>query len=288
MKKILVLGAGLVSRPGVVFLLGHGFEVTVASRTLEKAQQIVSGFENGKAVQMQAENEAQLDALVSEHDIVASLLPWTLHTVVAKCCLRHGRHMATTSYVGDEMRMLDADVRSKGLLFLNEIGVDPGMDHMSAMQIIDEVHEQGGKVRQFYSFCGGLPAPEDNDNPFGYKFSWSPKGVVLASRNAARFYENGQEINIPGQDLFLNYRIDTIEGLGSFEVYPNRDSKPYRDLYGLKNAETIMRGTYRNKNHFTFFNTFGDPRCKGKPLFRYICDHQSIKARFIERDLAFF
>lgn len=246
MKKILVLGAGLVCRPGVAFLLENGFEVTVASRTLEKAQRIVAGFENGNAVQLLVENQEPLDALVRNNDIIVSLLPWTLHISVAKSCLRHGKHMATTSYVSDEMRMLDADVRAQGLLFLNEIGVDPGMDHMSAMQIIDQVHDRGGKVRHFYSFCGGLPAPEDNDNPFGYKFSWSPRGVVLASRNAASFYENGKEINIPGEDLFLNYRVENITGIGDLEVYPNRDSKPYRELYGLKEAETIMRGTYRN------------------------------------------
>jgi saccharopine dehydrogenase (NADP+, L-glutamate forming)/spermidine synthase len=246
MKKILILGAGLVSRPGVVYLLEHGFEVTVASRTLQKAEDIVAGFENGNAIQFEIQDEERLDALVRKNDIIVSLLPWTFHIIVARCCLHHGKHMATASYVSDEMRGLDADARAKGLLFLNEVGVDPGMDHMSAMQIIDRVHDQGGKVRHFYSFCGGLPAPEHNDNPFGYKFSWSPRGVVLASKNAARFFENGEEIKIPGEALFSHYRRGTIEGLGRFEVYPNRDAKPYRDLYGLKDADTVMRGTYRN------------------------------------------
>jgi saccharopine dehydrogenase (NADP+, L-glutamate forming) len=246
MHKILVLGAGLVSRPGVIFLLEHGFEVTLASRTLQKAEQIVAGFENGHAVQLDIQQEGPLDTLVRKNDIVVSLLPWTLHVNVAKCCLRHDKHMATTSYVSEEMRKLDSDIRSKGLLFLNEVGVDPGIDHMSAKQIIDRIHDQGGRVRHFYSFCGGLPAPEDNDNPFGYKFSWNPKGVLLASKNEAKFHENGTEIRIPGEALFSNYRQETIEGLGTFEVYPNRDSTPYRKLYGLDEAETIMRGTYRN------------------------------------------
>ncbi len=132
------------------------------------------------------------------------------------------------------------------MLFLNEIGVDPGIDHMSAMKIIDDVYDNGGKVVHFYSYCGGLPAPEDNDNPFGYKFSWSPKGVVLASRNSAKFLENGKLVEIEGKDLFLNYRLEEIEGLGKYEVYPNRDSMPYKDLYNLKDAITVMRGTYRN------------------------------------------
>jgi saccharopine dehydrogenase (NADP+, L-glutamate forming) len=246
MKKILILGAGLVSKPGAVFLLENGFEVTLASRTVAKAQKIVQGFENGKTVSLLVEDSGALDALIKENDIIVSLLPWTHHIIVAKGCLKHNKLMATTSYVSDDMQKLDDEVKAKKLLFLNEIGVDPGIDHMSAMKIIDEVHAAGGKIRDFYSICGGLPAQDDNDNPFGYKFSWSPRGVVLASRNAARFLENGEEINIKGEDLFLNYRRETVEGLGEFEVYPNRDSIPYKDVYGLKDALTVMRGTYRN------------------------------------------
>jgi saccharopine dehydrogenase-like NADP-dependent oxidoreductase len=142
--------------------------------------------------------------------------------------------------------MSDDEAVKRNLLFLNEIGVDPGIDHMSAMKIIDDVYSEGGKILHFYSYCGGLPAPEDNDNPFGYKFSWSPKGVVLASRNSAKFLENGKLVEIEGKDLFLNYRLEEIEGLGKFEVYPNRDSIPYKELYKLKDALTVMRGTYRN------------------------------------------
>ena len=246
MKKILMLGAGLVSKPGTVFLLENGFNVTVASRTVSKAQKLVQGFENGKALALDIQNQEALDALVKEHDIVISLLPWIHHSRVANSCLKNNKHMATTSYVSEDMQKLDSEVKAKNLLFLNEIGVDPGIDHMSAMKIIDHVHAQGGKIRHFYSFCGGLPAPDDNDNPFGYKFSWSPRGVVLASRNSARFLENGSEVNIKGEDLFLNSRRETIENLGDFEVYPNRDSIPYKELYGLKDAQTVMRGTYRN------------------------------------------
>ena len=246
MNKILVLGAGLVSRPGVNFLLESGFNVTVASRTVEKAEKIVNEFENGTAQAFLIEDAASLNRLVQENDIIVSLLPFIHHTTVARCCLKHGKHMVTTSYVSEEMRSLDQEAKKKGLTFLNEIGVDPGMDHMSAMKIIDAVHEDGGKVRHFYSICGGLPAPDDNDNPFGYKFSWSPRGVVLASRNSARFLENGKTVNIKGEDLFLNKRLEIIEGLGEFEIYPNRDSVPYKEIYGLKDAETVMRGTYRN------------------------------------------
>ena len=246
-KKILVFGAGLVSRPGVRYLLSNkNLIVTVASRTVSKAEKLVEGFANGIAKQVLVDNVESVENLIKENDIIISLLPWVHHLKVANLCLKHNKHMATTSYVSEGMKKLDKEAKSKGLLFLNEIGVDPGIDHMSAMKIIDEVHDEGGKILHFYSFCGGLPAPEDNDNPYGYKFSWSPKGVVLASGNPAKYLENGKLVEIVGKDLFLNKRLDEIEDLGTFEVYPNRDSMPYQDLYGLKDAQTVMRGTYRN------------------------------------------
>jgi saccharopine dehydrogenase-like NADP-dependent oxidoreductase len=246
-KKILVFGAGLVSRPGVRYLLSNkNLIVTVASRTVSKAEKLVEGFDNGIAKQILVENAAAVEELIKENDIIISLLPWVHHLKVANLCLKLNKHMATTSYVSEGMLKLDEEAKSKGLLFLNEIGVDPGIDHMSAMKIIDEVHDEGGKILHFYSYCGGLPAPEHNDNPYGYKFSWSPKGVVLASGNPAKYLENGKIVEIEGKDLFLNKRLDEIEDLGTFEVYPNRDSMPYQDLYGLKDAQTVMRGTYRN------------------------------------------
>jgi saccharopine dehydrogenase-like NADP-dependent oxidoreductase len=246
-KKILVFGAGLVSRPGVRYLLSNkNLIVTVASRTVSKAEKLVEGFDNGIAQQILVDNLEAVEELIKENDIIISLLPWVHHLKVANLCLKHNKHMATTSYVSEGMKKLDEEAKSKGLLFLNEIGVDPGIDHMSAMKIIDEVHDEGGKILHFYSYCGGLPAPEDNDNPYGYKFSWSPKGVVLASGNPAKYLENGKLVEIEGKNLFLNKRLDEIEELGTFEVYPNRDSMPYQDLYGLKDAQTVMRGTYRN------------------------------------------
>jgi saccharopine dehydrogenase-like NADP-dependent oxidoreductase len=247
MNKILVLGAGLVSRPGVNYLLGQKeLTVTVASRTVSKAEKLVKGHSNGRAVAVDVENDREVAALIRDNDIVISLLPWIHHVKVANLCLEHGKNMVTTSYVSEGMRKLDQPVREKKLLFLNEIGVDPGIDHMSAMKIIHQVQAEGGKIIHFHSYCGGLPAPEDNDNPFGYKFSWSPRGVILASRNPARFLENGKIVEIVGKDLFLNYKVEEIEGLGKYEVYYNRDSVPYKDLYGLKDALTVIRGTYRN------------------------------------------
>jgi saccharopine dehydrogenase (NADP+, L-glutamate forming) len=247
MKKVLVLGAGLVSRPGVHYLLKQkNIQVTVASRTVSKAEELVKGFANGKAVQVNVENKDELAKLIKEHDIAISLLPWTHHLIVAELCIEHGKHMVTTSYVSPAMKALDEKVRAKNLLFLNEIGVDPGIDHMSAMKIIHEVEVEGGKVLHFYSYCGGLPAPKNNDNPFGYKFSWSPRGVVLASRNSAKYYENGKTVEVESKNLFANPEVEDIEGLGKFEVYPNRDSTPYKGDYNLKDALTVKRGTYRN------------------------------------------
>jgi saccharopine dehydrogenase (NADP+, L-glutamate forming) len=144
------------------------------------------------------------------------------------------------------MRALDNQAKEAGILVLNESGLDPGIDHMSAMRIIHKVEKEGGKVVSFKSTTGALPAPEANNNPFGYKFSWSPKGVLLASRNAAKWLEDGKEVSIPGENLFENYYIQDVPGVGSFENYPNRNSIPYRDVYGLKDAKTVYRGTFRN------------------------------------------
>jgi len=153
--------------------------------------------------------------------------------------------MVTTSYVKDAMRDLDGAARSAGVVLLNEIGVDPGIDHMSAMQVIDEVRKSGGELVGFSSYCGGLPAPEANTNPFGYKFSWSPRGVLLAGKNPARYLENGKIVEIQGEDLFAHHWPVTIEGLGVLEGYPNRDSLPYRETYGIGGVTSMFRGTLR-------------------------------------------
>jgi len=154
--------------------------------------------------------------------------------------------MVTTSYVSEAMKNLDEEAKRAGILILNEIGLDPGIDHMEAMRIIHEVGEKGGEVESFTSFCGGLPAPEANTNPFGYKFSWSPIGVLLAGKNSAAYLKDNNEVFIPSEDLFNSYSPIIIEGLGEFEAYPNRDSTPYVGLYGIQSTKTMLRGTIRN------------------------------------------
>ncbi len=247
MKNILVLGAGLVARPLVRYLLDHGFHVTVASRTVEKARALVGDHPNGKALPFDIAREGErLGDLVKEADLTVSLLPYIHHIQVARECVRHRCHLVTTSYVKDEMRALDGAAKEAGIILLNEIGLDPGIDHMSAMRIIHRVHAAGGKIRAFRSYCGGLPAPDANDNPLGYKFSWSPRGVVLAGRNDARYLENGRIVEVPNARLFATHYLLWIEGLGDLEAYPNRDSLPYIELYGIPETETMYRGTLRN------------------------------------------
>lgn len=244
-KRVLVLGAGMVSRPLVVYLLKHRFQVTVATRTVSKARALFGKNRLGKAVAWTTEKTEALKKLVSESDLVVSLLPPAHHVGVANVCLELGKHLLTTSYVSDAMRALDGPARAKGLVFMNEAGLDPGIDHMSAMRIIHGVGKRGGKVLSFRSMTGALPSHGSNNNPFGYKFSWAPRGVLLASRNSAKWLENGTEVNIPGEQLFENYRLEDVEGVGSFENYPNRNSVQYKRIYGLGDAHTVYRGTYR-------------------------------------------
>ncbi|RKY55687.1 MAG: saccharopine dehydrogenase [Candidatus Neomarinimicrobiota bacterium] len=247
MKNVLVLGAGLVSRPLVRYLLDEPeFHVKVASRTVSKAEKLIQEHPRGNAQALNVKDTEQLRDLIKECDIAISLLPYTYHVKVAEMCIEFKKNMVTTSYISAPMKALDEEARKANVLILNEIGVDPGIDHMSAMRIIHNVENNGGKVVSFRSYCGGLPAPEANTNPFGYKFSWSPRGVLMAGRNDAKYLENGKVVEIPGRELFKHHWPLEIEGEGMFETYPNRDSLPYIETYGLKHAHTMFRGTIRN------------------------------------------
>lgn len=246
MKTILVLGAGMVSRPMIRYFLDQpNYHVIMASRTVSKAEQMIDGHPQGEAISLDVNDDKKVEDLISKADVVVSLLPYTYHVKVAEMCIQHKKQMITTSYVSDAMRALDQKAKTAGILILNECGLDPGIDHMSAMRIIHEVEKKNGKVISFKSTTGALPAHEANNNPFGYKFSWSPRGVLLASRNAAKWLENGKEISIPGEQLFENYSIQDVKGTGAFENYPNRNSIPYKEIYGLKHAQTVYRGTFR-------------------------------------------
>ncbi len=247
MKKVLILGAGLVARPLVRYLLEKpDIEVVVASRTVSKAIKLIDNHPDGVAKELNLKNEEGLKEEISKADLVISMVPYSFHPKVAKYCIDFKKHMVTTSYVSEVMKSLDAEAKKAGILILNEVGLDPGIDHMEAMRIIHEVEEKGGEITSFISYCGGLPAPEANTNPFGYKFSWSPIGVLLAGKNSAQYLKGGQQVFIPSEKLFENYSIIPIEGLGDFEGYPNRNSLPYIDLYNIQSTKTMLRGTLRN------------------------------------------
>ncbi len=244
-KKVLILGAGLVSQPIIDYLFENtDFFLTVADIIEEHAAQAINKHSRGRTATLDVHNDEKLGELISNSDLVVSLLPYTLHGIVAKHCLKARKHMVNASYVSEEMKSLDTEAREKNLLFLCEIGLDPGIDHMSAMQIIHDVQSRGGEVDAFVSVCGGVPAPEANTNPFGYKFSWSPKGVLLAGNNSARYIQDGTLKQIKADDLFRSTESMKIDGL-EFEAYPNRDSTAYEETYGLHGIDLLMRGTLR-------------------------------------------
>jgi saccharopine dehydrogenase-like NADP-dependent oxidoreductase len=246
MRRLLILGAGLVSRPIIRdFLDRGGYEVTVATLVEEHARALIAGHPAGRAVAVDADDDRALDRLVGQADLVVSLLPFAYHPQVARSAIRHRISMVTTSYISREMEFLHDEAREAGVMILNEIGLDPGIDHISSLRTIDEIRDSGGRLDSFSSCTGGLPSPEAADNPWRYKFSWSPRGALLAGRNDARYLKDGRVIEIRGPDLFDHYWPYPVETLGDFEVYPNRDSLRYVELYGLEGIGGMLRGTIR-------------------------------------------
>ncbi len=245
MNRVLVLGAGMVSKPLVDHLARKGYDLTVVSHILEEATALAQQYSNVHAVEADVTDATHLARLIKGVDIVASFVPFTFHDLVADICLANKRHLVTASYQSDHIRGLDADARRQGLLFLSEMGFDPGIDHMSAMKVIDEVHAQNGTIEAFVSWGAGLPHPDCANNPFKYKFSWAPKGVLLALKNKARFRIEAQEIEVPeGQLVNTRWPTWTTDN-EEYEGYPNRDSLIYEHVYGLTGIPTLLRGTLR-------------------------------------------
>ena len=203
-------------------------------------------------------NDRALDAVVAEHDLVISLIPYTFHATVIKSAIRNKKNVVTTSYVSPAMMELDAEAKAAGITVMNEIGLDPGIDHLYAVKTIEEVHKEGGKILSFLSYCGGLPAPEDSDNPLGYKFSWSSRGVLLALRNAGKWWKDGSIIEVAGKDLMNQARPYFIYPGFAFVAYPNRDSTPYKERYNIPEAQTIVRGTLRYQGFPQFIKVLVD------------------------------
>ena len=246
MKKVAILGAGLVSKPLADYLMDRcGFQVVMATRTVSKAEARIAGRPLGKAIAWTADQHETLDRLVQEVDLVISMIPPTMHIPVAETCLRHAKHMITTSYISPEMQALDSAAKQRGVLLLNEIGEDPGIDHMAAKQMIDDVKNEGGRVASLTSYGAGLPSFRSNRNPLGYKFSWSPRGVMLAAQTAAAYLEKGKTVEVPAEQLFEHHWLVDIEGLGTFETYPNRNSLRYLPHFGLDEDVSLYRGLLR-------------------------------------------
>ena len=247
MKKILVLGTGFVVKPLVDYFIDTcKYKVLVATRKNPNAGKIIDGRALGQPVLWKATPPyEELDNMVNSMDLVVSMLPPRMHPVVAEACIKHGVNMVTTSYISGEMQALADKAAQKGILILMECGEDPGIDHMGAKQMIDQAHSEGGKIKELISYGSGIPSFEHNRNPFGYKFSWSPKGVMLAAQAPTSFIKNGKKIDIPGNELFNSCKLVDIIGLGTFETYGNRDSTRYLEAYGLEPGTDIYRGLLR-------------------------------------------
>jgi saccharopine dehydrogenase-like NADP-dependent oxidoreductase len=260
MKNILVIGAGRSASSLIKYLLDHSAKenwmVTVADVSLEMVKLKTNGHPNSRPVLFDINNEEQREEEIKRADMVISMLPAFMHMNVAKDCVRFKKHLATASYVSKEMAALDLEAKEAGIILMNEIGLDPGIDHASAMKIIDEIHEKGGELTLFKSYCGGLVAPESNDNPWGYKFSWNPRNVILAGQGTAQFIEAGNYKYIPYNRLYTQTDTIEIEGYGKFDAYANRDSLSYRGFYHIENIPTMLRGTLRMPGYCKAWNVF--------------------------------
>lgn len=261
MRQILIIGAGRSASSLIQYLLNKSNEenlhLTIGDLSMELAQRKTNNHPNAKAIALDINNAAQRQAEIQKADIVISMLPAHMHIEVAKDCVTFQKNMVTASYISDAMQSLDAEVKAKGLVFMNEIGLDPGIDHMSAMKVIDDIKAKGGKMILFESFCGGLVAPESDTNLWNYKFTWAPRNVVLAGQGgASKFIQEGKYKYIPYHKLFRRTEFLEVEGYGRFEGYANRDSLKYRSVYGLDDVLTLYRGTIRRVGFSKAWNMF--------------------------------
>jgi len=261
MRKILIIGAGKSSSYLIKYLLdkveSENLHVTIGDVNVENAQNLVGKNSKANIIHLDVFDADSRTEAVNDADIVVSMLPARFHIEVAKDCITYRKHMVTASYVSKEMQMLDDDAKANNLVFMNEIGVDPGIDHMSAMQVIDRIRDNGGKMILFESFTGGLVAPESDNNLWNYKFTWNPRNVVVAGQGgAAKFLQEGQFKYIPYDRLFRRTEFLDVDDYGRFEAYANRDSLKYQHVYGLDNIKTLYRGTMRRVGFSRAWNVF--------------------------------
>ena len=261
MRTILIIGAGRSASSLIQYLLNksvtENLHLVIGDLSLDLAQKKTNNHPNATAIALDIFDENQRKKAIQIADIVISMLPAHLHIEIAKDCVVYKKHLVTASYVSDAMKELDAAAKENNLIFMNEIGLDPGIDHMSAMKVIDEIKDKGGKMLLFESFCGGLVAPESDTNLWNYKFTWAPRNVVLAGQGGvAKFIQEGAYKYIPYCNLFRRTEFLDVEGYGRFEGYSNRDSLKYRSVYGLDDVLTLYRGTIRKVGFSKAWNMF--------------------------------
>ncbi len=278
MKNILLLGAGLSSSSLIRYLLEHAekldFHVNIIDHSEELILSKTNGHERSTAITIDALNEKERAPYMEQADLVISMLPARFHVEIAKDCITRKIDLITPSYISDEIKALDEDAKKADIIIMNEMGVDPGIDHMSAMKIIHEIQAKGGNVHSFKSFCGGLIAPEFDNNPWNYKFTWNPRNVVLAGQGGAScFVQENQYKYIPYRQLFKRLETIEIEGYGEFEGYANRDSLKYRSIYGLDQIPTIYRGTLRRPGYSAAWSKLID---LGLTDDNYTMDHSEL------------
>ncbi len=261
MKRILLIGAGRSTNSFIAYIKQHleseDWFLSIADMDLDLAQAKAGDSKRTEALSFDVKDEISRVNAISKADIVVSMLPAHMHIPVATDCIALGKHMLTASYISDEMKALDERAKESGVILINEIGVDPGIDHLSAMKVLDEIRDAGGRMLLFESFTGGLVAPESDNNPWNYKFTWNPRNVVLAgSGGAVKFIQEGKYKYIPYHQVFRRTEMISVENYGRFEGYANRDSLKYRGVYGLQDIPTIYRGTLRRPGFCRAWDTF--------------------------------
>ncbi|KUJ63242.1 saccharopine dehydrogenase [Flavobacteriaceae bacterium CRH] len=261
MRSVLIIGAGRSASSLIRYLLSksesENLHLVVADLSLALAEKKTQKHPNATPIALNIFDTEERKAAIKEASIVISMLPAYMHIEIAQDCLEFKKHLVTASYISDAMQALDEEAKKNNLIFMNEIGLDPGIDHMSAMKVIDEITSKGGKMLLFESFCGGLVAPESDNNLWNYKFTWAPRNVVLAGQGgAAKFIQEGTYKYIPYGTLFRRTEFLEVEGYGKFEAYSNRDSLKYRSIYGLDDILTLYRGTIRRVGFSKAWNMF--------------------------------
>lgn len=261
MRNILVIGAGKSTGVLVNYLLNKSekekLHLSIGDVNLENAKKLAGNHKNATAITLDVFDALERTVAIQKADLVISMLPARFHIEAARDCVKFDKNLVTASYVSEDMQALDTEVKEKGLVFMNEIGVDPGIDHMSAMQVINRVKKEGGKMLLFESFTGGLVAPEDDDNLWKYKFTWNPRNVVTAGQGgAAKFIQEHKYKYIPYHRLFRRTEFLDVEGYGRFEAYANRNSLKYKEAYGLEDINTLYRGTMRRPGFSKAWNMF--------------------------------